>query len=112
MDTNSFDNTEDHQDDIEQYNNDTSTIALSINNIKIPDNKKAQQMHKEYCKIINAIESDKKKAFQPTCIVCQKQHTFDNCDTLNNIEFLKTLYSLLYCTLQRRKRTSKAISQW
>ena len=73
-------------------------ILDDLNNIQYPKGEKINYL--AYCNAVQTIKNDRRK-FNGTCIVCDEEHTFADCPTLKDIEFLRGHY-IKFCQLVRK----------
>ena len=62
-------------------------------------------MTHSYSSAINAIRSNLTRAFTGSCLLCGGQHSFDNCPTLSNTDWLKAHY-IQFCRLIRQHNST------
>ena len=89
--------------DAEAFSNYDETYAELVN-MDIPDDEHVSEnleLYDVYRRAINLVKSNNNVAYEPRCIVCNGQHRFENCDTLNNAEFLRQHY-IRFCQTIRR----------
>ena len=80
---------------------------LELNSISAPKSGADAVVFHQYAAAVHQISQDPKVAYSPDCIVCRGKHRFENCPTLNNIDFLRSHYVRL-CQMLRRDETAKA----
>ena len=80
-------------------------IELEMMGLDMPEDSKEAIIHDRFCFAISQAKEDPKKVFVGDCIVCRKQHTFDNCPILKDHEFLKNHY-IQFCQLLRKHQRS------
>ena len=73
--------------------------------LETPEDLKEAIIHDWFCFTVTQAKQDPKKAFAGDCIVCRKQHTFDDCPILKDHEFLKNHY-IQFCQLLRKHQRS------
>lgn len=84
-----------------------NTYARAIYSIEVPHDSESIQIFHHYAAAVNKITSDPSAATTQTCICCGEQHTFDNCDILQNVDFLRGHY-VRFC--QQLKRDAAALT--
>jgi hypothetical protein len=110
---NSFERTNSHEqlgadaipgDDSPQPFTNYDDACINLMQIEIPDNEEiagnllAFDSHR---RAIHAIREDPNVAYEQRCIVCRGQHRFEQCDTLNDHNFLKQ-HCIRFCQNVRR----------
>ena len=83
--------------------------AVNLLEVEIPDDEHALhnfELFNNYRQAINAIKSNSNAAYETRCIVCNGQHRFENCDVLNNADFLRQHY-IRYCQNVRRDQAAR-----
>ena len=63
------------------------------------------ELYDVYRQAINLVKANNNVAYEPRCIVCNGQHHFENCKTLNNAEFLRQHY-IRFCQTIRRDQAN------
>lgn len=81
-------------------------IAKAVYSIAVPQDSKSLGIFHLYALAVNQIVADPKKAQTQTCVVCRKQHTFDQCKVLQNVDFLRSHYVRL-CQMLNRDEKAK-----
>jgi len=59
---------------------------------------------------VNVIKQNNKVAYENPCIVCNREHRFENCDTLNNTAFLCQHY-IHFCQNVRKDHVALTSGQ-
>ena len=83
--------------------------AVNLLEVEIPDDEHAVhnfELFNNYRQAVNAIKSNNNAAYEARCIVCNGQHRFENCDVLNNADFLRQHY-IRYCQNVRRDQATQ-----
>lgn len=84
-------------------------VAINLLEVEIPDDEHAAQNYElfnTYRQAVNAIKSNNDVAYETRCIVCNGQHRFENCEVLNNADFLRQHY-IRYCQNVRRDQAAR-----
>ena len=81
---------QDHESDDD---GELAVLALELSKMDIPDDDDARICQAGLTYMVNRVQADPTATNKPmTCIVCGGTHTFDDCEVLNNHEFLKSHY--------------------
>ena len=65
-----------------------SEMSDALKDIEVPDSLEDQDLYRIYVNAVRSLPSQPDAAFSGTCIVCGGSHNFDNCDVLNDKQFL------------------------
>ena len=87
---------------------DTELTEVAIQDFTIPDldvPEGQEHLFADYEASIAAINAKPNLAFSAACIVCEGRHSFAECPTLKNQDFLRSHY-IRYCQLLRRDRNA------
>ena len=81
-------------------------------NVDIPDKEGTDNL--ELCELyqmsVNAIKQNVNVAYENSCMVCNGEHCFKNCDTLNNSAFLRQHY-IRFCQNVRKDQAALTAGQ-
>ena len=80
---------------------DIERFEQTFSDLDVPNDPGTVATYNLFCYAISNAKTDPKSAFAGDCIVCRKQHNFDDCPTLKNHEFLKKHY-IQFCQLLRK----------
>ena len=82
-----------------------SEMSDALKDIDVPNSPEDQDLYRIYVNAVRSLPSQPDAAFSGTCIVCGGSHNFDNCDVLNDKQFLRGHY-IRFCQMVRKNASA------
>ena len=94
----------------EEQNSELVQLEEELYEMEVPPNPEARRIHSLYAAAIHRIGAGEQTDSMPTCIICNGLHRFEQCDVLNNTDFLRSHY-IRFQQLRRRDAATRAASK-